>query len=590
MRKKILLSTAASAVVFTGIGLTVTSTDKTEAAPFIEPDVIARSICGETPDAIAKRRAVFVSAASAWAQEAAMPSGSEVSLPIHPSYRYAITTAVPEAQGWFDQGLAQMFNFNHAEAVLAFRKAQEIDPECAMCFWAEGYALGPNINSPMAAEDVAPAFAAAQKALALSDPAQAEEHALITALQARYAEEAPEDRSALEIAFAEAMGDAASQHPDNDFIAVIAAEANMDTQAWDYWLAGGRLPNGRTAQTLSLLETILNRSPDFGPAIHLYIHLTEASTNPWRAQAYADRLAGISDGLGHLIHMPSHTYYRIGKYRESLAHNIDAVAADEAYIETADASILYEYGYFTHNVHFAMTSAMMGGDAATALSMAEKLDSKLPFDMIEAAEWIEPIKAAPYYAMAQFAPASDILALQAPPEDLRLLNAAYHYAQATALIQEGDLTAARARADRIAAILGDTGLTSDNPIGAVMQIARLTIIAKAAAAEQDFITALEAMEAAVALQDALPYTEPPYWYYPSRQTLAAIALQAGQTDRAEQLFIETLAVSPNNAYALAGLVEVYKVRKDKQAQRYAKDLLEKAWLGRPKDIPPLAQL
>lgn len=590
MRTKLALSMAASAIVFTGIGLKVTSTEKTEAVPFIAPDMIARSICGENPDAIAKRRAVFVSAASAWAREIAAPSGNEASLPVHASYRYAISTTVPEAQDWFDRGLAQMFNFNHAEAVSAFRKAQEIDPACAMCFWAEGYALGPNINSPMAAEDAAPAFAAAQQALALSDPSQAAEHALITALQARYAEEAPEDRSALDLAFAEAMDDAASQHPDNDFIAVIAAEANMDTQAWDYWLAGGRLPNGRTAQTLSLLETILNRSPDFGPAIHLYIHLTEASTDPYRAQPYADRLAGISGGMGHLIHMPSHTYYRIGKYRQSLAHNIDAVAADEAYIATADASILYEYGYFTHNVHFAMTSAMMGGDGRTALAMAEKLDGKLPVDMLEAAVWIEPIKAAPYYAMAQFAPAADILALPAPPEEFRLLKAAYHYAQAIALIEEGDLSAARARSDIIAGILNETGLTSDDPIGAVMQIARLTVIAKAAAAEQDFVTALEAMEAAVDLQDALPYTEPPYWYYPSRQTLAAIALQAGQTDRAEQLFIETMAVSPNNAYALAGLVEVYKVRKDKQAQRYAKDLLEKAWLGQPEDIPPLSQL
>lgn len=596
MNTKYLLGAASAAIILGGIGITTAPrTTQEAAAPFMHPLLIARATCGEENDGLSQRRAFFVSAANAYA---AVIDAEENNTPMLRSnlgaIGYPVTTSKPETQAWFDQGLAHTYNFNHGEAINAFKRAQEIDPECAMCFWGEAFALGPNINAPMSDDAVAPAYAALQKAMSLREKASPKERALINALHYRYEPQPNPDRAKLDNAFADAVDEVARDYPDDDFIAALAAEANMDTQAWDYWENSGRTPKGRTARTISLLEGVISRNPNYTAAIHLYIHITEASRDPYRAADHADRLAALSPGLGHLIHMPSHTYYRIGRFKQSLEHNIKAVAIDEAYIADADASILYEYGYFTHNIHFAMTSAQMAGDAATALSMAEKLNAKLPLDMAAAAPWVQPIKASPYYAMAQFADPADILATEDPGDAMPFLHGAWHYARGEAYVKTGDLDAAMGEVAAISKVIAEmdmSDLTNGGvPALDVLNIARLTVIARAAAAEGKLETAIEAMEEATALQETLPYTEPPYWYYPSKQTLASLLLQAGHTERAEQLFIETLAASPNNAWVLYGLAESYKAQGDKKAAKYAGALFKDAWLGAKKTKLSLAQL
>ena len=584
MKTKFLLGAAAGAIVLAGVTFSVAPTESgNKGAPFLHPLMIAQSLCGENADELSKRRAFFIRAARAYAQS----EGGEAPMGDAPTVfgdiAYEITSANAEAQDWFDQGLAHTWNFNHGQAIKAFKKAQEADPTCAMCYWGEAFAHGPNINAPMFPEAMEPAFAAVQQALALKDGASEKEQALIDALAQRYAENPPEDRSPLDNAFADAMDAVAIQFPDDDFVAALAAEANMDTQAWDYWIDGGRLPKGRTARTISLLEGVLARNPTYPAAIHLYIHITEASRDPYRAAEHADKLAGLSPGLGHLIHMPSHTYYRIGRFKDSLAHNIEAVATDEAYLENADASILYEYGYFTHNIHFAMTSAMMSGDGETALSMATKLDDKLPIDMAAAAPWVQPIKASPYYAAVQFGDPADIMAMETPGEEMPFLKAAWHYARGEALVKMGDNDAARAEAEAIGNIITNADMTNltDGGVPAldILNIARLTVIGRASAADGDIDTGIEALSEAVDLQDAIAYTEPPYWYYPAKQTLASMVLQAGNHERAEQLFLESLTESPNNAWVLYGLAESYKAQGDKSAAKYADALFKDAWAG-----------
>ncbi|MHA7873320.1 MAG: tetratricopeptide repeat protein, partial [Hyphococcus sp.] len=240
MKTKLFASAAVGALALAGVSIGVstveTETVKTEdtAAPFLHPLMIARSLCGENPDGLAKRRAFFVRAARAYAQTSEdAPSDAPMIRPGLSDIAYSVTTAKPEAQAWFDQGVAFTYNFNHGEAVKAFRQAQAIDPECAMCFWGEAFALGPNINAPMMPDAVAPAWAALQKAIALRDTASDKEQALINALGYRYAAAAPEDRAKLDNAFADAMDDVARAYPEDDFIAALAAEANMDTQPWD---------------------------------------------------------------------------------------------------------------------------------------------------------------------------------------------------------------------------------------------------------------------------------------------------------------------------------------------------------------------
>ncbi len=597
MNKKFLIGAAAAAIALGGLGVNsryFSGEEEMAAAPFLHPLLIARAACGEEKGELSKRRAFFIRAANAYAAQAEEADTSAMLRSGLDAISYDVTTSKPEAQAWFDQGLAYTYNFNHGEAINAFKRAQEIDPDCAMCYWGEAFALGPNINAPMSEEAVAPAYAALQKAMSLRSEASEKERAIINALHYRYSEVQPDDRSKLDNAFADAMDQVATDYPDDDFIAALAAEANMDTQAWDYWADGGRTPKGRTARTVSLIEGVLARNPDHPAAIHLYIHMTEASRDPYRAVAHAKRLAGLAPGLGHLIHMPSHTYYVVGRFKESLEQNIDAVAADEAYLDSADASVMYEYGYFTHNIHFALTSAQMAGDDATALAMAKKLDEKLPVEMASAAPFVQPIKAAPYYAMVQFAAPEEILALEDPGEAMPFLQGAWRYARGEAYAKMGDADAAMKEAEAISAIVTEADLSplinGAVPAVEVLNIARLTVIARASAAQDDLASAIEAMEEAVAIQENIPYMEPPWWYYPSAQSLAGYLLQDGQAERAEQLFIETLSESPNNAWVLFGLAESYKAQGDKNAAKYATALFKDAWIGGKKSYPGVADL
>src|SRR5262245_64894134 len=218
------------------------------------------------------------------------------------SITYKVSTPSAEAQAYFDQGLRLAYAFNHGEAQRAFRKAQKLDPACAMCFWGEALVLGPNINLPMQDDAVKPAFAAAQKARALAAAASPREQALIAALAARYADDAKADRARFDAAYAAAMAKAAAQFPDDNEIAVLYAESVMDLSPWNYWQPGGRQPNTQSVAIVPTLERVLARDPNHPGAIHFYIHAVEASDRPQRAERYADRLRGAIPGAGHLVH------------------------------------------------------------------------------------------------------------------------------------------------------------------------------------------------------------------------------------------------------------------------------------------------
>src|SRR6516165_8786778 len=234
---------------------------------------------------------------------------------------YKISTSSAEAQAYFDQGLRLAYAFNHGEAQRAFRKAQKLDPSCAMCFWGEALVLGPNINLPMQENAVGPAFAAVQRALALSTNANPREQALIVALATRYTQEPKADRAPLDAAYAAAMGKLAADFPDDNEIALLYAEAVMDLSPWNYWQPGGHEPNPQSVPIVPTLERVLAKEPNHPGAIHFYIHAVEASDRPQRAEPYADRLRGAIPSAGHLVHMPSHIYYRVGRYLDALADN-----------------------------------------------------------------------------------------------------------------------------------------------------------------------------------------------------------------------------------------------------------------------------
>jgi len=494
---------------------------------------------------------------------------------------YAITTSVPLAQQFFDQGLRLTYAFNHGEALRAYRKARTLDPDCAMCYWGEALVLGPNINAPMDAASGAPAFDAASKAKALSGKATPKERVLIAALTARYAQDAPADRAALDTAYADAMQKVAARYPDDDQIAVLYAESLMDLQPWDYW--AGSSPKGRTEEIIGLLEKVLARAPDHPAAIHYYIHLTEASSDPKRAVRYAQRLGSLMPGAGHVVHMPFHTFFRVGMYKEAVEANRQAVKVDEAYIARSTPVGIYPQGYYPHNVHSLMVSAQMAGEGATVIESADKLGQIVSDAAAKNIAWVQPIKAAPYFAHAQFSDAKTILGLADPGADFPYVQAMWRYARAVGLANAGDVTAAQAEVDAIAQLeqandFADL-VAGGVPAKEVLRLAQHVARARIAQANKDSAGAVKHFEAAVGQEDMLAYSEPPYWYYPTRQSLGAALLVAGDLDRAEEVLRASLARTPNNGWALFGLMEMYKQRGDKPSAQAAKQLLDKAWMG-----------
>lgn len=504
-----------------------------------------------------------------------------------------ISTRQPRAQAYFNQGLRLAFGFNHAEAQRAFQAAQRLDPQCAMCAWGEALVLGPNINVPMMAEAQAPAWAALQRASALKDQATDRERALIEALETRYSSDPNADRAALDARYADAMKAVAARFTRDDTILALAAEAAMDTQPWDYWEAGGARPRGRGAWIVETLETVLRRNPNHPGAIHLYIHAMEASTRPEKALPAARRLAALTPGAGHLVHMPAHIYYRLGMYRESLQLNQRAVRVDERYFAVSPSDPIYKSAYYPHNLHFVMVSAQMGGDAATALDAAARLDAAMPAEVVRQFAIMQPIKAAPYTTHAQFSDAKTVLALPAPPDDLVIVKAMYHYARAVAQAGAKDFAGAERDIAALAAL--DSGADFKPfaawgvPAQAIVQTAHHVAQGRLADARGDLDAAAKAYEQAIATEDTLSYTEPPYWYYPVRQSLGAVRLRQGRLDEARDALRESLQRVRNNGWALSALVQVEQRRGDRAGERAAREAMGRAWFG-AKAGPDLARL
>ena len=520
--------------------------------------------------------------------------------PLYPGLsglHYPISTANTNAQAYFDQGLRLTFAFNHAEAARAFRAAQQLDPQCAMCYWGEALVLGPNINAPMFPDAIPPAVAAAKKAVDVSNDAgnhaSEREKLLINALAERYASDPKAERAPLDKAYADAMSVAAAKYRADDVIQVLFAESLMDLSPWSYWEAAGAKPKGRTTEMIDALERVLERNPTHPGAIHYYIHAMEASTKPEKALPYARLLARQMPGAGHIVHMPAHIYYRVGLYKESLAANVAAIAVDEKYFKNSPSDPLYKGAYYPHNVHFVMVSALMGGDGNTTLAAALKLDKVVDAEFLRVAASMQPVKASPYFAHVQFSSPETILALPDPGKEFILINAMWHYARAVAFARNGQHTDSQKEIDTLAAIEreGDfKALTEwDVPGREIVQTARLVAAGRLADARGDLPGAVKAFEDAVFVQDTLPYTEPPHWYYPIRQSLGAALLRAGRLDEAEKAFRESLAQTPSNGWALQGLMQVYRVRGDAPALKAAQRRFETTWLGK-KGGPDLRML
>jgi tetratricopeptide (TPR) repeat protein len=497
-----------------------------------------------------------------------------------------ITTASPDAQTYFDQGMVLAFGFNHAESIRSFRAAQKLDPACAMCFWGEALATGPNINvtskgkAVMSPDDRASAYRAIKRAIALKATATAAEQALIDALATRYSADFEAPREPQDIAYAKAMGAYVVAHPADDDAAAIYAEAWMNTMPWNYWSADGA-PRPETVKVVDALETILARSPDHPLALHLYLHAVEASSDPGRAEDEADRLYTLVPASGHLVHMPAHIFWRVGRYQDAAQANVQAAKVDESYIAQCNAQGFYPALYYPHNIHFLWAAASMSGQSALALETAQKLSDNVRIEQIKQFPTIEFFKTVPMLAHVQFGKWNEILAMPAPPAGLDYSAAIWHYARGVALARTGVPDRAAAEQAALAKAKDTVQIqfldTNDYPASHLLNIADKLLLAEMASASGDNDKAIALFGEAVALQDQLPYTEPPFWYYPTRQSLGEALMRAERFAEAEAVYRRDLEQFPHNGWSMAGLAGALERQGETEEAMQLRHHFEKVW-------------
>ena len=493
------------------------------------------------------------------------------------SFTRTITTSDPDAQRYFDQGMVLAFGFNHAEANRSFRAAQTLDPSCAMCFWGEALATGPNINvtadgkAVMSEADQVSAYAALEKARALAPNASELEQDMIAALATRYSAEPVEDRFPYDLAYADAMEALSAKYPEDDDIASMAAEARMNTMPWDYW-STPTTPRPKADAAITSLETVIARSPDHALALHLYIHAVEASDQPELAEPAADLLADLVPGSGHLVHMPAHIYWRVGRYEDAATANIKAAKVDEDYIAACNAQGFYPALYYPHNIHFLWASASMMGQSELALEQADKLAANVSLEMIDQFPTVEFFHTIPLLTKVQFAKWDELLKAEQPRADLAYSNAIWHYARGVAMARSGNLVGAETEYAAMSPLIETDKVMlldgADYPASALLTIAQSLLAGELSMAAKDFDAAISHFGKAVALQDGLPYTEPPFWYYPSRQSLGEALMAADKYADAEAVYRTDLADYPKNGWSTFGLMAALEAQgKTAEAER-----------------------
>lgn len=500
------------------------------------------------------------------------------------AHQMLISTQVPAAQQYFDQGMRLVYGFNHAEAVRAFEQAGRLDPTCAICHWGSALAYGPNINAPMDSAGGAAAWAHLQMALALQDDVSPRERALIHALAKRYGLAPLADRGALDSAYATAMAEVAARYPEDIDVATLYAEALMNLRPWAYWAKDGE-PYPGTTTILAQLERVMSSNPDHPGACHYYIHAVEAVA-PEKAVQCAERLASLMPGAGHIVHMPAHIYIRVGRYNDAIESNIHATHADERYIAGEKPTGMYPMGYYPHNYHFLATAAMMAGRSAQAIEAARDLSERVPAAVARSAPALESLIPYAHQMLATFGMWDDVLREPVPPADLRLSFGLTQYARGVAFAAKRDWAAAAAALDTVSAIARGTSPADRTAMSAgagenkiIMDIAMHALEAEIAYRRGDFPDAVAHFTVAAELEDSFNYAEPPQWATPIRRSLGAALLKAGRPADAERLYMEDLLRFPENGWSLHGLAASLRAQGKTEAADAVDARLVKTWRG-----------
>ncbi|OUL23155.1 hypothetical protein BV378_22035 [Nostoc sp. RF31YmG] len=485
------------------------------------------------------------------------------------THHHQVSTQNPQAQKFFDQGLNLIYAFNHDEAARSFKYAAELDPQLAMAYWGMALALGPNINLDVDSDRELAAYEAIQQAVALSSHASKQEQEYINALAKRYSNDSHAYLYKLAVDYKNAMADLVKHYPQDLDAKTLYAESLMDLHPWQLWSKDGK-PLEDTEEIVGVLESVLQREPNHPGANHYYIHAVEASLSPERALQSAKRLETLVPAAGHLVHMPSHIYFRVGDYAGAMRSNALAIAQDEAYIQKSHVQGFYPLMYYSHNVHFLAVAAAMAGRYQDAIQAADKLvTNATPF--VSESPMIEGYLGTKILVQVRFSDWDNILKSPAPDDKLVTTKALWYFAHGMANAAKGkieDATSDRAALLNAQNTIPATATIGMSPASRILDIASNLLDAKIAKAKQDYESAIKLLKTAVAQEDALNYMEPPDWYIPAREALGGVLLAKGDYAAAEKVFRADLQKYPLHGRSLLGLqASLQALNKTAEAQQ-----------------------
>jgi tetratricopeptide (TPR) repeat protein len=494
---------------------------------------------------------------------------------------HPVSTKNPEAQKFFDQGLAYLFGFNHEEAVRSFTQAAKLDPELAMAYWGSALALGSNYNLQAEGPSLLRAYTNLQKAVELAPKASAPERAYIEALSKRYSNDLRTDANKLASDYRFAMKELVRRYPDDLDAATLYAESMMNLRPWKLWTADGK-PAEDTLEIVAVLENVLKRNPNHSGANHYYIHAVEASPDVRRAYESAARLGKIAPKAGHLVHMPSHIYIRTGDYAEAAQSNADAIVADRDYITQTGAQGVYTMMYYNHNIHFLAAANAMKGRYEDSLKSARELEANVK-PHLKDMPMLEMFM--PYVTVTKirFGRWDDILKTEKPDIQLKITTVYWHFARGLAFTGTGQLSNADTELKELQGL--SKTVPADAPIGNslavdVLKVAELTLSGKITFARGEKVKGIDLLRQAVSAEDRVGYNEPPDWDLPVREVLGGVLLLNGQAAEADKVFraeIEKIEKHPRNGRALFGLAESLSQQGQTSSAQMVQREFEHAW-------------
>jgi tetratricopeptide (TPR) repeat protein len=496
---------------------------------------------------------------------------------------HPVSTRNPEAQEFFDQGLRFIYAFNHDEAARSFQEAADLDPKLAIAYWGIAEAVGPNYNDPASDDRFKKAHEEIQRAVDLSAGASPSEQAYIQAMAKRFPADPKADRRKAAEEYRDAMREVMKKYPDDLDAATLFAESGMTLHPWGLWHVDGT-PEAGTDEIVATLESVIRRDPNNLGAIHYYIHAVEASPNPERALAGANKLASLAPNAGHIVHMPAHIYIRTGDYDAGVKTNEEAASVDRAYIKASGAQGIYAMMYYSHNLHFIAMCASMDGNYPEAKKNADLLAEHVG-PVVKMMPPLEGFMTIPMAVDLRFHQWDDILAMKQPDPDMKTTTGFWHFARGMALAGKGRVEEAEAEykivSDAEAAMPPDVifAMPINNKAKDILKIAEDVLGAKIALARKDNLQAISLLTAAVAIQDTLKYGEPPDWFFPVRESLGGVLLMNGDATSAERVFRADLDRNPRNPRSLFGLQQSLKAQGRNYDAGFVEAQFNASWKG-----------